>query len=93
MRRLQREFADTPEAKELVVISRATEVGLISFALSGFFAHFSYEFFIYQVVVIGVSLQAVANQMRQQFASRGPAEPAVEFAAATQNGRVNGRPW
>jgi O-antigen ligase len=93
MRRLQREFADTPEAKELVVMSRATEVGLLSFALSGFFAHFSYEFFIYQVVAIGVSLQAVASQMRQQFASRGPAEPAVEFAAATQNGRVNGRPW
>jgi O-antigen ligase len=93
MRRLQREFGHVAEARELVVLSRATEVGLISFALSALFAHFAYEFFIYQVVAIGVVLQGVAAQMRKQLTDKVSLEPEPAFATVKQNGQVKGRRW
>lgn len=54
------------EGEELRHMARATLVSLYSFMLSAVFAHLAYDFYLYYLIGVGVSLQAIHRRMLSQ---------------------------
>jgi len=77
MRSISKAPGEDAAVVELRQMSQATLISLYGFMLSGFFAHLAYDFYLYYLIGISVSLQAV----HQRFLKQG------RIVAVASNGR------
>ena len=59
MRRMVRGCEGKPELSQEKALANATIVSLLSFMVGGCFAHLAWEFYVYYLAAIGVSLQTI----------------------------------
>ena len=59
MRRVVRDCEGRPELVQEKALAHATVVSLLSFMIGGCFAHLAWEFYVYYLAAIGVSLQTI----------------------------------
>ena len=81
IKKTSKALADDPEAQELKLIARATQVSLLSFAFGACFAHLGYEYYFFYLVGIGVGIQHIARKMQGRSSVRDL--PSIERMAAT----------
>ncbi len=63
MRRVSKSCSRDPQNAELGFLARATAVSISSLMFAGLFAHLSYEYYLYYVVGIAVSLRVIAQNL------------------------------
>jgi len=83
IKKMNKVSVNNPEAWEVNLLARATQVSLLSFAFGAFFAHLAYEYYFFYLVGIGVGIQQTTGALQGVSAAPdGDSSSTAQIAAA-----------
>ena len=83
IKKMNKVSVNNPEAWEVNLLARATQVSLLSFAFGAFFAHLAYEYYFFYLVGIGVGIQQTTGALPGVSAAPdGDSSSTAQIAAA-----------